>query len=1560
MDHGNTKNNPESTTSIQKTTILPATVKNYSATEDDTIKSPSTHQLKQAGGKKALKIENSSSKSSSSVTPATKEQLNFPKLQESVVKNEMDSTKNLFTNFSMHQCLKSNPMLQGLTGNCDKTWPVPLFQNTDKPKEIPTTTCCSLAKGVCSIPSISSSTTAQNDKTKPTSDTSNKPCSACSSSSNNNSTGNTTNMLTNQNNFFKTAHSTMCIPQPSSSVIISSPFKHLMVGPKISNMPTPFNRTVNNNSTSTSCQQTPMIDKNANQEKNCKILFHSGKGENVFTCTPAAEKPGAENANNCNEHVPCVLNSKSSTSEHKSSKAHLATMDPEQLAIIRQRKRDRKFRKLQSLSALMRAPDDRHSMGPLMALKREIAPNKILGLSAPNLSPKLSSLSPNPFNRSSLTGNNQLNKLSVNNPWKGENTKKPCSFIHEPSLKNSAILSQTSPDLPKRKFDYQKDMNSSNSNFGSLNIWKPMENAEPVKEIRPSSTSSVIDDALRIAALKFIKNEVKDKDSATQKETTPISAEIFGSNKIKTPNFFLPRSKEDNYSESPASSSGEDSTKEKSNNMANVWLEEEKSRNLTKPVARPVNKSRNKRTSNVKKKKKNQINDSSPEQNRPLARDLKRPAENLSDQEASVKETDKIYPENKRSKVSEGAKDKLSSVIPKKRGRPPLSNKLKALKSVKRRGRPPLLGALKAKLQQRAVKSQRNYNNKRKLAPSSSKIPRRRGRPPKNPNAPPLVPTSKPEIPKLTDEDLLKVKLNIPRKRGRPSKAEAMLREMAVAQLAAAKKANTDDGEFNIGLGLTIRPRPARKQSSTAWHNCQRQQPDPVEDTGSYAAKKIKSEPVSSEESTSGDVTTSAKELPKDVEVETKIEVSHNNLAHTSSTFDKGQRKRKPVKKYQKNDPDYVNNRNYRGNKTEDKGTPSTVNETKAETAEEENGVVPANRSRPLLLRNVKKNSKPLPTFTDSDDSDVEESTDVEYKTPQQRVPPQQRMPLQQRVPIPKMIKPPIKICTKPAIINPPPTGQLMPPIYKVPRVLLPPSIKDTGIPCKMCGKVHTQDHFFKYMELKSTDQPHRCPLCGQYFTWSCLFIEHMRSHSENTAQYRCEYCNAVSRKISAYFNCRITHCPPSKEWLELQKTCDEYLASLNEAKEKKNSRLTKMIARKIVKPLGTTQGTTPGTITVTNAGATTVTAMRITTGTTPVTTTGTVSKNFPVNMSDAKDKNIRFPKLTPNKIVKADLSSSTANTTITTTAETKDHHVNQNDTKDKKNVRCAKTSSNKVAKADISSTTTEIKDMQEKLQMNIGKTKSRNSGRKNPVSKKPFECKVCRKTFLTFDFLTKHKQLHKSKRRHTCKKCGRRFATRSYFTVHKRTYHGDGEETLKCEVCNMTFSYILAYNNHKNRLGQLSEEEHRKRSLQPHVCDICQRGFKIKQSLINHVRTHTGERPFICEVCNKGFTQTGSLDRHRRIHQRDTREKPRRQEKGYSCKPCKKTFTYELAYQNHMQSHADDNRFYCDFCEQSFPTAQLLKNHKHNEQRPFKCKNCGRCYKHKRSLTEHKQVCSL
>ena len=50
-------------------------------------------------------------------------------------------------------------------------------------------------------------------------------------------------------------------------------------------------------------------------------------------------------------------------------------------------------------------------------------------------------------------------------------------------------------------------------------------------------------------------------------------------------------------------------------------------------------------------------------------------------------------------------------------------------------------------------------------------------------------------------------------------------------------------------------------------------------------------------------------------------------------------------------------------------------------------------------------------------------------------------------------------------------------------------------------------------------------------------------------------------------------------------------------------------------------------------------------------------------------------------------------------------------------------------------------------------------------------------------------------------------------------------------------------------------------------TCDVCEKSFKSKSSLVIHKRIHYGEKPYKCGVCDKSFTQKGNLIRHTLVH---------------------------------------------------------------------------------------------
>lgn len=55
--------------------------------------------------------------------------------------------------------------------------------------------------------------------------------------------------------------------------------------------------------------------------------------------------------------------------------------------------------------------------------------------------------------------------------------------------------------------------------------------------------------------------------------------------------------------------------------------------------------------------------------------------------------------------------------------------------------------------------------------------------------------------------------------------------------------------------------------------------------------------------------------------------------------------------------------------------------------------------------------------------------------------------------------------------------------------------------------------------------------------------------------------------------------------------------------------------------------------------------------------------------------------------------------------------------------------------------------------------------------------------------------------------------------------------------------------------------------ALRRHVCKICWKSFKRRDHLVEHVRTHTGEKPYMCQICSKSFAKKSNLNAHVKSH---------------------------------------------------------------------------------------------
>lgn len=143
--------------------------------------------------------------------------------------------------------------------------------------------------------------------------------------------------------------------------------------------------------------------------------------------------------------------------------------------------------------------------------------------------------------------------------------------------------------------------------------------------------------------------------------------------------------------------------------------------------------------------------------------------------------------------------------------------------------------------------------------------------------------------------------------------------------------------------------------------------------------------------------------------------------------------------------------------------------------------------------------------------------------------------------------------------------------------------------------------------------------------------------------------------------------------------------------------------------------------------------------------------------------------------------------------------------------------------------------------------------------------------------------------------------------------------------ISNLSRTKNRIANNNNNPNGgsdllQIVDQNPMPCPLKQHVCDVCQKVFKRREHLYQHVKLHTGFRPFVCEHCNKSFMRKEHLLRHMISHSG---------QKNHTCNICEKSFSRNDNLLKHKKTHDKQQSYTCEICQKQFVMKHYYLAHK-------------------------------
>uniref|UniRef100_A0A3Q3K7M0 C2H2-type domain-containing protein n=1 Tax=Monopterus albus TaxID=43700 RepID=A0A3Q3K7M0_MONAL len=163
---------------------------------------------------------------------------------------------------------------------------------------------------------------------------------------------------------------------------------------------------------------------------------------------------------------------------------------------------------------------------------------------------------------------------------------------------------------------------------------------------------------------------------------------------------------------------------------------------------------------------------------------------------------------------------------------------------------------------------------------------------------------------------------------------------------------------------------------------------------------------------------------------------------------------------------------------------------------------------------------------------------------------------------------------------------------------------------------------------------------------------------------------------------------------------------------------------------------------------------------------------------------------------------------------------------------------------------------------------------------------------------------------------------------------HSDDSQTspctIKCTMCEKNFSKLVLMKRHYSR-------SHKIRGSYP--CPLCKRTFVRLCELVRHQQN---KKQYQCATCKKCYTKPGLLHEHEKVHISCVAP--------HICETCGRSFKTLNCLNLHQSKHRDQQPNVCSYCGKQFSKRNCLK------ERPFKCEDCGMCYKRGSHLVAHRR----